>query len=313
MRKRIGLIGCGGWGKYILRDLLALQAEVFVFVLSEKARDEALQLGATEAYIGLTETIKQVDGFIVATPTSTHADVIAQILPYDKPIFVEKPLTHDIHRARQLMHNGKDKIFLMDKWRYHPGVEIIAQKVKTGDLGDIQLIRTCRLGWGNPHPDVDALWILLPHDLAILLHILGRIPPLYAITPLLSSDPSAGVIVMLKDNNSPTVIFEMSTIQPEKRRSLYVVGSEASIELSGAYDNELTFVKGKPAASNSEAHKIALDDSMPLYLELKAFLDYLNGSSPPMSTLEEGVLIVEIIHEIRARLGLVKIASEVIL
>lgn len=306
MRKCIGLVGCGHWGKNILRDLLALHVDVFVFVLTEKARNEAMQLGASEAYIGLTEMVSQIDGFIVATPTSTHADVVDQLLSYNKPIFVEKPLTSDIRRARQLMKHGKGQIFLMDKWRYHPGVDALAKKVQAGALGNIQLIRTYRLGWGNPHPDVDALWILMPHDLAIVLHILGSIPPLYTVTPLLQSDPSAGVVVILKDKSSPTVILEMSTVQPTKHRGLYVVGTDATIELSGSYDNELTLVAGKPATLDRQVHKIAIDNSMPLYLELKAFVDYLNGGAPPMSSLEEGVLIVEMIHEIREQLGLIE-------
>lgn len=308
MRKCIGLVGCGHWGKNILRDLIALDVDVLVFVLTEKARDEALQLGAREAYIGITDIAKKVDGLIVATPTVTHADVLEQLLPYNKPIFVEKPLTSDVHRARQLMQSGKGKIFVMDKWRYHPGVDTIAKKVKKASLGDIQLIRTCRLGWGNPHPDVDALWILLPHDLAIVLHILGNIPPLYSIIPLLPSNPSAGVIITLKDTHSPTVILEMSTVQPSKYRGLYVVGSEATVELSDSYDDKLTLFVGKPTALDRQVHHLPLDHSMPLYLELKTFLNYLNGGTPPISTLEEGVLIVEIIHEIRERLGLTETA-----
>lgn len=128
MRKCIGLVGCGHWGKNILRDLIALDVDVVVFVLTEKARDQALQLGAKEAYIGLADIAENVDGFIVATPTVTHADVLDQLLPYNKPIFVEKPLTSDVQRAHHLMQSGKGKIFVMDKWRYHPGIDAIAKK-----------------------------------------------------------------------------------------------------------------------------------------------------------------------------------------
>src|SRR6476660_9840653 len=111
MRKCIGLVGCGNWGKNILRDLIALQVEVYVFVQTEEVRTEALRLGAIDAFIGLTEMANKVDGFIVATPTSTHADVVEQLLSYNKPIFVEKPLTSDIHRARRLIQHGNNKIF----------------------------------------------------------------------------------------------------------------------------------------------------------------------------------------------------------
>lgn len=311
MKNRIGLIGCGLWGKNILRDLLALNAEVLVVATSEKSRDEAVQQGASGAYSDLKDIANRVAGFVVATPTSTHADVLDQLLIYNKPIFVEKPLTDDVYRARRLLRYGKGKIFVMDKWRYHPGIDMLSQKVKRGELGQILLIRTCRLNWGNPHNDVDAMWILLPHDLSIVLHILGRLPPLYSTVPLVSLDPSAGAVVTLKDNKTPAVIIEISTVLPQKQRSIYVVGSKGTMLLTDGYDDKLIFVKGRPAELDYSLNQIKIDQAMPLYLELQAFIGYLNGGPAPYSSLEEGVLIVEKIHAIRKQLGLISSTSKI--
>lgn len=304
MKKNIGLIGCGGWGKYILRDLLTLQANVWVVAPSEKTRQFAMQQGASGVFATIKDIAADMDGFVVATPTLNHAEILDELLGYDKPIFVEKPLCNDVNKARSLLQKGREKIFIMDKWRYHCGIDTIANYVKEGVLGKIEFIKINRLGWGNPHDDVDATWILLPHDLSIIYHILNKLPALYSVTPMIPSKPTLGTVITLKDNLSPTVVMEMSTIDAVRSRSLLVVGSKATIALAGAYDDELIFIEGEPAELKRPVKKISFENKMPLYLELKAFIDYLYGAEMPKSSLEEGVLFVEMVHAIRQHLGL---------
>jgi predicted dehydrogenase len=117
-----------------------------------------------------------VDGFIVATPTSTHAVVIEDLLGSGRPIFVEKPLADSADAARRLVAVAGERIFVMDKWRYHPGVEALRDHARSGALGEIRAVRTWRVGWGTSHRDVDPVWTLLPHDLAIAHEILGVLP-----------------------------------------------------------------------------------------------------------------------------------------
>ena len=112
MPKHIGLIGCGHWGKYVLRDLLALGVDVSVIAPSLKTREFAIQQGAYAAYSDVTMLAEQVDGFVVTTPIVTHAHVIEQILRFEKPIFIEKPLTSDISFARKLAASPGKKIYL---------------------------------------------------------------------------------------------------------------------------------------------------------------------------------------------------------
>src|SRR5881394_9367 len=71
----IGLIGCGRWGRHILRDLLILGCDVTVVSGSEAGRQDARDGGATEI-VASVEYLPPVSGLVVATPTSTHAEVI---------------------------------------------------------------------------------------------------------------------------------------------------------------------------------------------------------------------------------------------
>lgn len=149
MSPRIGLIGCGRWGRMILRDLIALDARVCVAAPSEATRQDALDAGAVCVSPDIAALPKDVDGYVVATPTASHAAVIEELLASGKPSCVEKPMTNDVAAARRLVERAGERIFVMDKWRYHPGVEALAHAARSGELGEILAIRSYRLGWSK--------------------------------------------------------------------------------------------------------------------------------------------------------------------
>jgi len=72
-----------------------------------------------------------VAGVVVATPTSTHAAVVAETLALGVPMFVEKPLTDDPESATTLAERAGNRLFVMDKWRYHPGIEALAAMARS--------------------------------------------------------------------------------------------------------------------------------------------------------------------------------------
>ena len=296
---RVGLIGCGKWGKHILRDLVALGVETAVVAPSEATRARAIAGGAIEATGELDKLTGRVQGFVVATPTSTHGEIVERLLATDVPIFVEKPLANDAAVARRIADKGDGRVFVMDKWRYHPGVCALGDLARSGALGRILGLRSVRLGWGNPY-DVDAVWILAPHDLAIALHILGDLPPVrWASAPARLPPGSAVIAELSHPNEGATITLEISAIEPARRRSVVVIGERASAQLGDAYDDHIILIDGPPLDAAAARRKIPFDPAMPLFLELKAFVDHLRGGPPPKSSVAEGALVVERISEIR--------------
>jgi predicted dehydrogenase len=301
---RIGLIGCGNWGRHILRDLLSLDAEVHVVTQTAETRAQALARGATRALSSIGELDAPCDGFVVATPSATHAAVIDALLPRGVPIFVEKPLTTDVASARQLVAAAPERIFVMDKWRYHPGVEALSAMARAGEFGRILAVRSYRLGWGNPHRDADAAWHLMPHDLSIALEILGHLPAPRAAWTLVPGRPATDIIGVLADAGGPQVTVEIATSQPGNRRSVVVVGTTRSAQLGGSYDDRLTVADGQPDGERGEPYERAIGNEMPLLRELRTFLDHLRGGPPPRSSATDGLLVVERIAALRALAGL---------
>lgn len=298
----VGLVGFGRWGRLIFRDLRALGAQVHVAVPSEASRAAALEAGAASV-VATAADLPDADGYVVAPVTVRHAECVRALLPRHRPIFVEKPLTADPATAAELVAAAGERIFVMDKWRYHPGVVELARLARSGAFGPIRSITSHRLGWGNPHQDVDAVWILLPHDLSIAVEVLGGVPePRFAV----ASDASgSGLLAVLRDDDGPLVTCEVSADHPVNRRTVVVVGEHGSGQLADSWDDRIVLagtVDG--VAITPETRERAVGAELPLEAELRAFLDHLAGGPPPRSSAEDALAVVRAIARLRTMAGL---------
>ncbi|HEY1116899.1 MAG TPA: Gfo/Idh/MocA family oxidoreductase, partial [Acidimicrobiales bacterium] len=288
-RPSVGLVGFGRWGRHIFRDLRALGAEVHVAVPSPASRDAALAAGAASVVPSAGE-LPELDGYVLAPVTVAHADALRALVGRGRPMFVEKPLTADAESAAELVRAAGDRIFVMDKWRYHPGIVELARLARSGAFGPIRSITSHRHGWGNPHRDVDAVWILLPHDLSIVTEILGHLPePRFAASP---DGTGAGLVAVLRDDDGPLVTCDVSSQHPVNRRSVIVVGEHGSGQLADSWDDRIVLagtVDG--VAITAETRERAVGDEMPLLAELRAFLDHLAGGPAPRSSAAEGLAV----------------------
>jgi predicted dehydrogenase len=295
-------VGCGKWGRFVLRDLVALGSEVTVAVRSGDGKAAAVQGGATDV-VETVDDLTEVEGIVVATPTKTHAQVVDRALEHGVPVFVEKPLTDDLAAADRLAGAAPDRLFVMDKWRYHPGVELLAAVARDGELGRVVGLRTARLGWGNPH-DVDAAWVLVAHELAIGLEILGEPPvPRSAV-----ADAVDGYVVALLGlvGHDPWHAFEVSTRSAERRREVRLVCEEGVAVLPDAHSDHVRIFRATDIAETTapEPELRPISAELPLLRELRAFLEHLEGGPPPRSSAAEGAAAVRAITELRALAGL---------
>lgn len=298
----IGLVGFGRWGRLIFRDLRALGAEVHVAVPSEASRAAAVAAGAVSVAATAGE-LPDADGYVVAPVTVRHAEAVRALLPRGRPMFVEKPLTADPVSAAELVATAGERIFVMDKWRYHPGIVELARLARTGAFGPIRSVTSHRLGWGNPHQDVDAVWILLPHDLSIAVEILGTLPePRYAAAP---DAAGSGLLAVLRDADGPLVTCEVSAAHPVNRRTVVVVGEHGSGQLADSWDDRILLagtVDGVEITPDNRERAVGAE--LPLEAELRAFLEHLAGGPPPRSSAADALSVVRAIATLRTMAGL---------
>lgn len=300
-RKKILLVGCGQWGQYILRDLLSLGCEVTVVGRSAATRARAQELGA-QRVVPTLDQVTQPDGVVVATPSTTHASVVNEVLRFDVPVFVEKPLATDLVSAQQLAVQGSEKIFVMHKWRYHPGILKLKELASSGSLGQLISLKTVRHGWGNPHHDIDATWHLLPHDLSIVFEILGSLPTPTAAQGTVVNGVPESLIGFL--GNEPGVCVDVSSQAPLWRREITVTGTQGVALLDGSYAPAIKIFRGdlnQPIKPDCEL--VPISRALPLLLELKIFIEFFGGGPTPKSTAEDAVQVVEVLTQLRALAG----------
>lgn len=286
VQPRIGLVGIGPWGALILRDLLALGASVTAVARSGEnlARCHAAAVPVVATVPALPADL---DGYIVATPVSNHAEVIRTLLPRGRPIYTEKPLTDDLPAARALAEEAEGRLFVMDKWRYHHGILALAGIARSGELGPVESVRCVRVDGGMGRVGLPMIWRLLPHDLSIALEIMGHIPePRFATLQYAGGD-IVGMIAVLGDRGELGI--DVSYAQASRRRRTTAVFAGGAAELPDAYaDHILVWRRGAEAPERR-----SIPTGMPLEAELAAFLAHLAGGPAPKSSATEAAMIVD--------------------
>jgi predicted dehydrogenase len=293
----VGLVGVGRWGRYILRDLVALGCEVHAVANSPDSRANAEQFGASSV-VGSVAELPRLDGAVAAPIATKHAEVIELLAEHTAgPIYSEKPLTADLGQAERLAATLPERLFVMDKWRYHPGILELARLAKSGALGELRGLATRRVSTGNPHPDVNTIWTHAPHDCTIAIEVLGVLPPLNHAVGETVGGELRGATAILGD--TPWVTIEVSDNAPDHRRETRVIGSEAVAILDGGWADHLTVRR----YDGSEDQRIGTPGELPLLAELRAFVEHVKGGPPPKSSAAEGLLVVRRVQEIIDRAG----------
>ncbi|MBD2663451.1 Gfo/Idh/MocA family protein [Richelia sinica] len=243
----IAIIGVGRWGVHLLRNFLAHpQVAVVAVVDPQPERLAAVkQQFNLDANILLTtdwQAIKQVPGLTavaIATPATTHYALIKDALQQGYHVLAEKPLTLDAEECRELcqLAEYQQLILMVDHtYLFHPAVERGKAVVHAGKLGHLRYGYATRTNLGPVRQDVDALWDLAIHDIAIFNNWLGELPikaQAKGTVWLQPGEDSPGladlVWVKLTYPDNFQAYIHLCWSNPDKQRRLGVVGSRGSL------------------------------------------------------------------------------------
>jgi predicted dehydrogenase len=182
-----------------------------------------------------------------------------------------------------------------------PGVRELAEIARDGRLGRVRGLRTVRVGWGRVHDDVDATWVLAPHDLSIALEILGEVPePRAAVADVVGA--AAGGLDGILATDSVWHVLSVSERSPVRSRQVVLHCEDGVALLGGGWDEHVTIVR--PGSDGADEERVGTTGELPLLAELRAFVGHLDGGPAPRSSAREGALVVETISRLRALAGL---------
>jgi predicted dehydrogenase len=300
----IGLVGCGNWGRNILRDLIRLHCTVYVADIDPGARKQAAGSGAAGVCSRLDE-LPDCDGYVVAVPIPDLTDVTSKLLKNKKPVFAEKTLClsmEDFELLREM--GGETFVFAMHKWHYHPGIEALRQLAGSGKIGIIGEVCTTRHTWVEDFHGGDVFWTQAVHDLTIINHILGYIPETVRAVNVITNERGLPVSLTAIMGDKPAVILSVSGIHCDKISGVSIHGTKGSAMLHDAYDSFIT------VTTDDSVEKIPIDTTFPLYLELKEFIEYLQGGSRPRCDLTSAREITRAILNLRSAAGLPQVLGK---
>lgn len=162
---RLGLIGCGRWG----RNYVAAAREAGNCAVTHVA--SAIGPGGVEwvrsrEWRRLLDT--RIDAFIVATPPSSHAEICTELLTRGRPVMVEKPIALGVLDAVQIadaaIASGAP-LLVNHQHLFAPAYEEIRDRV----MGWPERTIISSGGGRGPERDYSALWDYGPHDVAMFL------------------------------------------------------------------------------------------------------------------------------------------------
>ncbi|MEH2108686.1 Gfo/Idh/MocA family protein [Nostoc sp.] len=247
----IAVIGVGRWGVHLLRNFLAHpQVNVVAVVDPHPERLVAVkqQFNLDENVLLTTQwhdlkTVPGLTGVAIATPATTHYALIKDSLQQGYHVLAEKPLTLDPAECRELCHLAQQYHLILTvdhTYLFHPAVERGKTVVQAGKLGDLRYGYATRTHFGPVRQDVDALWDLAIHDIAIFNAWLGQIPVKVQATGTVWLQGAVGedadirgladlVWLTLTYPDGFQAYIHLCWLNPDKQRRLGIVGSLGSL------------------------------------------------------------------------------------
>jgi predicted dehydrogenase len=262
---RIGLIGLGYWGPNYARVVTELPGAELTAVCDTSAEALDFMRARVPGVVATTDSEQvfgsaDVDAVIVATPTSTHARLALEALAAGKHVLCEKPLAQSVEECDLLIAEAARvgrTLFVGHTFLFNPAVRRLHELVSSGRLGSLLYAHTARTGLGPIRQDVNALWDLAPHDLAILFHLFAQEPVSVSARGQSFLRPGIEDVVFaqLAFDGGAIAGIHVSWLDPYKVRRVTAVGDQKMVVFDDvAIDEKLrVFDKGASYEAVSES------------------------------------------------------------
>ncbi len=310
---QVALVGCGYWGKNLCRNFHALGVLSTVVDATENGQTTASSI-APDAQItdNLDDVLrdKQIQGIALATPAETHAELAIQAMQAGKDVFVEKPMALTLKDAEKMKEVAEETgriLMIGHLLEYHPAVLKLHTMIKSGELGKINYIYSNRLNFGKVRTEENALWSFAPHDVAVILRLMGQAP--VQVSACGGSFLTNGIVDTTMsnlrfDDESRAHIF-VSWLHPFKEQRLVAVGDKKMAifndvaphgEKLKLYPQNVEFDGTMPLLKKEDVQSIEHTNTEPLREECNYFLDCVQSRKQPLTDAQSGIEVLKVLH-----------------
>jgi len=322
----IGVIGCGYWGPNLLRNFseneeasLRWMCDVDIRRLETLGRRYPSTKTTTDYRQLLSDP--QLEAVVIATPVSTHFNFARDALAAGKHVLIEKPFTASVAEAEELIEMAEHRnltLMVDHTFIYTGAVRKIKEIVKSGELGDLLYFDSERINLGLFQRDINVVWDLAPHDLAIMDFIIDRQP--LSVTATGSCHIERGIeniaYVMLRFSDEFIAHFHFNWLSPVKIRRTLIAGSRRMIvyddieptEKIRIYDKGVMVTQSEETTDKEAAYQTLvsyrtgdvwvpkLDSTEALHYVCREFLNAIAERRRPLTDGYSGLRVVRLLE-----------------
>lgn len=308
-KKNISVIGCGHWGKNLIRNFADLGR-----LHSVSDTNSELGLLLAEKYKvpfkDFDEIIcsNDVYGVVIAAPAIYHSKLAVTAMNAGKHVFVEKPMAMNLADAKEMIKvsdTTNSSLMVGHLLQYHPVFKKLRNMAKEDYFGKLKYIYSNRLSLGKIRSEEDVVLSFSPHDISMILSLSDSEPISLkrdSISILQNGiDDVARINIEFADGVTSDI--NVSWINPVKEQKLVIVGEKGM----GVFDDTLEWNKklmtlkykidlGNFSISKDEIKYIKVHESEPLREECSSFCDVVDGKSKPLTNGLEGYKVLSILQ-----------------
>lgn len=325
---KVAVVGCGYWGPNLVRNFHQLPTADLVSCCDidpQKLEKIRALYPAVRATVNYADVLAdgEIEAVALATPARDHHELARDALLADKHVFVEKPLAMSSAEAEELIALAQEHnrtLMVGHVFEYNPAVLKIKELIDGRQIGRVYYIYSNRVNLGRVQSDINALWSIAPHDISILVYLLGTMPLSVRTTgaTYLNSKVEDVVFVTMTFPAGVLGHVQASWLDPSKVRQMTIVGSEKMIVYDDIADegkikiyDKGVYIKGKEDIYGEFQCKVHSGDiyipkiemTEPLRNECAHFIECVRTGARPRTDGESGLRVVKVLEAAQASLN----------
>jgi predicted dehydrogenase len=310
MKKEIAVVGCGHWGKNLIRVLSDLG--VLLSICDNNIETAQKYAGQYNVKIYSFDEIisdMNIKGVVLAVPVNLHASMAIEVMNAGKHVFVEKPIALNLVDAELMISCAiKNNVQLMvgHLMQYHPIFKFIRKFVEEGKIGKLNYVCSNRLSFGKIRSHEDVIWSFAPHDISMILSLTGQLPKkLVAKATCISQKNIADTATIhMEFNSGLKSLVSVSWFHPYKEQKLVLVGNSKMLVFDDAkqwseklalYPYEIKYLDNKINLNQSNVTFLQVPEEEPLKNECLHFVDVVTNETKPITDGYEGLKVLKVL------------------
>lgn len=309
--KNIAVIGCGYWGKNLVRNFHALDSLHTICDCDDQNLEKVgSQYPDARRDIDFERVLadEKIRGVVIASPAAMHYSMAKKAIEADKDVFVEKPLSLEVNEGEELVKLAAEKrkiLMVGHLLEYHPAILKLKEMVDSGELGKIEYIYSSRLNLGKFRTEENILWSFAPHDISVILMLLDEMPVQVSAHggQYLNQDIADVTVTTMDFTGGTKAHIFVSWLHPYKEQKLIVIGSEkmavfddvVSDDKLVVYHHRIEWHGKVPVPNRKEAMPVEFMMEEPLKLECQHFLETIKTREKPRTNGEKGLAVLRVL------------------